>query len=186
MTALTSRAGPSHSIPCINHRCLRRRSLRTYELLDPANPSHVQAYDVGQVKEIVQMDKRLREQGVVSPVPAGFWDFTTLFNHYAVGPERFATYTVSQGRVDIQKNGSPIVWEHFMIDDWLVGWDRDPAAQQASGSSLSSSTTSMYQEALPSFELVEYVLDPKMRALSARMRVAIQTTDELTKFWIKR
>ena len=44
----------------------------------------------------------------------------------------------------------------------------------------------MYQEALPSFELVEYVLDPKMRALSARMRVAIQTTDELTKFWIKR
>ena len=186
MTALTSRAGPSHSIPCINHRCLRRRSLRTYELLDPANPSHVQAYDVGQVKEIVQMDKRLREQGVVSPVPAGFWDFTTLFNHYAVGPERFATYTVSQGRVDIQKNGSPIVWEHFMIDDWLVGWDRDPAAQQASGSSLSSSTTSIYQDALPSFELVEYVLDPKMRALSARMRVAIQTTDELTKFWIKR
>jgi hypothetical protein len=162
-------------------------SLRTYELADPARPGAELSYDVGQVRDIVQMDKRLREQGVVAPVPAGFHEFATCFNQYAVGPERFATYTFVKGKTVIQRSGSPIVWEHFKIDDWLVGWNRDPANQEPSAStSFTSAMVQSSQIPLPLFDIAESTVDPKLKDLSTRMRVAIQTTDELTKFWIKR
>ncbi|KAF8190821.1 hypothetical protein BJ912DRAFT_964814 [Pholiota molesta] len=180
MTALASRPGPSSlsTLPSINHRCLRRMSLRTYELADPARPGAELSYDVGQVRDIVQMDKRLREQGVVAPVPAGFHEFATCFNHMPLG--RTFCDTV------IQRSGSPIVWEHFKIDDWLVGWNRDPANQEPSAStSFTSAMVQSSQIPLPLFDIAESTVDPKLKDLSTRMRVAIQTTDELTKFWIK-
>ncbi|KAF9478113.1 hypothetical protein BDN70DRAFT_66520 [Pholiota conissans] len=189
MTALTSRPGPSSlsGLPSISHRCLRRKSLRTYELMDPARPGAELSYDVGQVKEIVQMDKRLREEGFTTPVPAGFLEFATCFNQYAAGPERFATYSFSKGRVLVHKEGRPIVWEHFMIEDWLVGWNRDSTGQEASTSTSASSTMIQGSQIPPPlFDFTDSILDPNLKDLSNRMRVAIQTTDELTKFWIKR
>lgn len=133
------------------------------------------SFDVGQIKEIVLMDRRLRKEGVVTSVPAGYAEFAARFNKYASGPERFATYTFKQKLV-ISQDGSPIVWEHFLIDDSLVGWHTDLPSGSRSAPDVPPSNN----------VFGERTGDSKPETLSAYMKGASMTTDELTRFWIER
>ncbi|KAF8963614.1 hypothetical protein BDZ97DRAFT_984209 [Flammula alnicola] len=72
-----------------------------------------------------------------------------------------------------------------MIDDSLVGWDLDTLEQSASASSAST-MPQLQQDSTLSLDFLENSSNPQLKALSARMKVALKTTDELTKFWIKR
>jgi len=160
----------SHRFPGIKHKCLRRKSQRTYELLDPKKPGESTSFDIGQIRAIVLMDRRLREEGVVRSVPAGYTEFAQRFNQYTTGRERFATYTFVHGRYVIYKDGSPIVWEDFLIDDSLVVSSTDFVESPEDG----KSTSAVDLNSIP------------LHQLSARMKEAMKTTDELGEFWRRR
>jgi hypothetical protein len=145
-------------------------------LLDPKKPGEAVSFDIGQVREIVLMDKRLREEGVVRSVPAGYSEFAQRFNLYTTGRERFATYSFVHGRYVIHKDGGPIVWEDFLIDDSLVASNADfveSPSFEASGKD-GKSTSGIDLNSIP------------LHQLSARMKEAMKTTDELGEFWRRR
>ena len=183
MTAMTSISinQSSHKFPGIKHKCLRRKSRRTYELLDPKAPGEAVSFDIGQVREIVLMDKRLREEGVVRSVPAGYTEFAQRFNQYTAGRERFATYSFVHGRYVIHKDGSPIAWEDFLIDDSLVAPNAD-FIESPSSDTFPSQATQKDGKSMPVLDVNSIPL----QQLSARMKEAMKTTDELGKFWLRR
>jgi len=112
------------SIPGIDHPCLVRKSERIYHLLDHEHPDGEIALDVGQIKEFVLFDRHLRLGGKLRAVPAGYKLFAALFNAHHLGPERFTTFDIANGMLRITADGVGIVWNHFMIEDSLVGWNR--------------------------------------------------------------
>lgn len=124
------------------------------------------------------MDKRLREEGVVRSVPAGYTEFAQRFNQYTAGRERFATYSFVHGRYVIHKDGSPIAWEDFLIDDSLVAPNADfmesPSSETSPSQKDGKSTSVLDVNSIP------------LQQLSARMKEAMKTTDELGKFWLRR
>ena len=183
MTAMTSISisQSSHRFPGIKHKCLRRKSRRTYELLDPKRPGETISFDIGQVREIVLMDKRLREEGVVRSVPAGYTEFAQRFNQYTTGRERFATYSFVNGRYVIYKDGNSIAWEDFLIDEPLVASSADFVESPSSETSPSQTA----QRDGKSTSGVDINSIP-LQQLSARMKEAMKTTDELGKFWLRR
>ncbi|KIM40366.1 hypothetical protein M413DRAFT_178049 [Hebeloma cylindrosporum] len=183
MTVMTSVSisQSSHKVPGIKHKCLRRKSRRTYELLDPKRPGEAVSFDIGQVREIVLMDKRLREEGVVRSVPAGYTEFAQRFNQYTTGRERFATYSFVHGRYVIHKDGSPIAWEDFLIDDSLFASNADFMESPSSETSASPTTQ---KDGKPTSGID--VNSIPLQQLSARMKEAMKTTDELSKFWLRR
>jgi len=185
MTAMTSLSisQSSHKFPGIKHKCLRRKSRRTYELLDPKRPGETVSFDIGQVREIVLMDKRLREEGVVRSVPAGYTEFAQLFNQYTPGRERFATYSFVHGRYVILKDGTPITWEDFLIDDTLVAPNAD-FMESPSSDTFPSQVTQQDGKSMSTSGLD--VNSIPLQQLSARMKEAMKTTDELGKFWLRR
>lgn len=122
--ATTDATNPTPCIPGINHPRLVRKSERTYHLLDHEHPDEEIALDVGQIKEFVLFDRHLRLGGKPRAVPAGYKHFAALFNAHHQGPERFATFDTINGKLQIVTVGEGIVWNHFMIDDFLVGWNR--------------------------------------------------------------
>ena len=121
---------------CIDHPCLCRKSARIYELYDPQRPDDRVGFDVGQIKEFVQFDGHLRVQAREDPhsirrsIPSAYAEFAVRFNQYAKGPERFATFSFKHDtrETSINVDGEPIVWDHFLIDDSLVGWVRSASS----------------------------------------------------------
>lgn len=160
--------------------CLRRQSDFTYKLVNPVSPDSEDAlyYDLGQLKQILLMDRRLREEGVVRSIPAGYREFAIRFNIFAEGPERFATYQFVKGKYVITTAGSPITWECLALDDPLpessnMPWYHGTTEQERNGS-------------MPAFGFMDGSTNTQLHALSTYMRGVMNTTDELTRFWIKR
>lgn len=160
--------------------CLRRQSDLSYKLVNPLSPNSEDAlyYDMGQLKQILLMDRRLREEGVVRSIPAGYREFATRFNAFAEGPERFATYQFIKGQYTITTSGSPITWECLALDDPLpessnTNWFHGAAEQERDGF-------------MPAFGFMDGSTNTQLHALSTYMRGVMNTTDELTRFWIKR
>ncbi|KDR75595.1 hypothetical protein GALMADRAFT_140225 [Galerina marginata CBS 339.88] len=204
---MTALKGGSHSsrpstqnIPGIQHKCLRRKSRRTYELVNPKQPGESTSFDIGQIRDIVRMDKRLRAAdavavalAVVASVPAGYAEFASLFNEYAAGPERFATFVWIEGQPVIFTDGSPVVWDHFLIDDGLVpsyfdlpSPSPEPVPVPVSRPSISVSAPTGQPSASSESIFAERSENKTLQALSAHMKKALTTTDELTQFWIER
>ncbi|KAJ3501828.1 hypothetical protein NLJ89_g9164 [Agrocybe chaxingu] len=182
MTAFAMESTPAprsvEFVPAKNP-AIRRKSRHLYELLNPKKPEGTLTFDTGQVKQIVLMDKRLREEGIVRSVPAGYAEFASRFNQYATGPERFATYSFENGRYRISKDGKPVRLEQFLIDEPVAG----PSTERKRGDSSSNPFRS---DSAPSPVAEETDEDIQLNALSSHMNGALETMDELTKFWTKR
>jgi hypothetical protein len=160
--------------------CLRRQSSLTYKLVNPLSPDSQDTlcYDVGQLKQIFLMDRRLREEGVVRSIPAGYLEFATRFNAFAEGPERFAIYQFIKGQYSITTSGSPITWECLALDD--------PLPESSNTHRYHGTGEQERDGSMPAFGFMDGSTNTQLHALSTYMRGVMNTTDELTRFWIKR
>ncbi|KAF9550612.1 hypothetical protein CPC08DRAFT_715238 [Agrocybe pediades] len=180
MTAFKSLNSKEH-IPTIHHPCLRRMSDRRYELLDPKTSQGTLSFDVEQVKEIVEMDHRLRNGSSITCVPAGYSEFAASFNAYASGYQRFATYSYSGGKISVCTDGKPVVWEHLLEEG--SSKSRSKAASKGQSKEAGPSHISIIPTRLSaSLRPEDLPLDP----LLEHIHVAAGTTDELIAFWKER
>jgi len=176
MTALKS-SRRKDPIPVLKHQCLRRISDRRYELINPTKQGTL-SFDVEQVREIVEMDSRLREGGSFTSIPAGYSEFAAAFNESSSGLERFATHIHVDGKLSVCTDGIPVVWENLLV--------KESSGLRSGSDDVAQFTQESSRIPTIDNELTIKIEDLPLDALSKYIHVSSGTTDALIKFWIER